>query len=427
MRRELLIVVVVIFFIAWFAGSRLPQLAAIVLNAAVLIHFELATLRRLILTISATLRDDRPPRVAPDAWPKLTVLVPCRNEEAVLPDTLSAWEAVEYPRARLQVIFIDDASDDGTGELLSSFARQWPWAQVLRLDAPSGAKGAALHAGLDAAAPSEAVAVFDADARPRPECLQWLAAHLGNPAAAAVAGRMIPDDHRGAAAVYSALESSVHQRITLTGASRIGATVPLLGSAYLVRRPLLDALGFSPDHRLEDIDLSVRLLERNFRIIFEPLAICDHRPPANVGALMRQRTAWSRGFHRIVREHALLLINHADGGLLAIDRALFAAGYLDRLSFLCGVALAVLDATVWPALWMPWWAPVIYAGVIAAQIPLALFLDNWPGRKVLRLLPALGLVLADLLTETVAALADAIGLPQRWTKTARAGEEPGDG
>ncbi len=420
MRRSLVIALLVVFALTWLAGPRLALLLTAVVNALVLIHFAVATARRVVLTGAALAGPPAPP---PPANPlPLTVLVPCRNEQAALPETLRAWDAVDYPRELLRVMFIDDASSDQTPALLADFARARPWAQVVTRTGPAEGKGAALAAGLAAAAPSEAVAVFDADARPHSDCLMRLAAHLADPLVAAVAGRMLPDDAGTPAATFARLESAVHQRLTLTGAVRVGSVTPLLGSAYAVRRTVLAALGFDPTHRLEDIDLTMRLLARGYRLTFAPEAACAHRPPADSTALAAQRAAWSRGFHRIAATHWRDALVHAPSSLAAIDRLLFALGYLDRLSLSLAVLLAVLDATVWPALWMPWWVPVLYVAVPLAQVPLAMLLDRWTVGQMARAVPALALALLDPLTELAAAAADLFGRRQTWRSVPRAGE-----
>jgi cellulose synthase/poly-beta-1,6-N-acetylglucosamine synthase-like glycosyltransferase len=419
MRRAFVIALVLLFVLTWLTGARLPLFLAVILNGLVLIHFELATLRRLVLTAAALLGPPPPPPY-PEQWPRLTALVPCRNEAAALPATLSAWDAVSYPRAQLELIFIDDGSVDETAALLALYALTRPWVRVQTKAGEAVGKGAALAAGLAAAGPSDGVVVFDADARPRPDCLEYLAAHLVEPGVAAVAGRMIPDAVDTPAAIYARVESAVHQRVTLTGAARLGATTPLLGSAYLVRRLVLDALGFDPTHRLEDIDLSMRLFARGYCIVFEPWAVCDHRPPASLAALAAQRTAWSRGFHRVAAEHWRAAMTHAGSALGALDRLLFALGYLDRASLALGVLLAILTVYVRPSVWMPWWVLVAFVAVPLAQAPLAMLLDGWGAGQMLKAIPALLLAAFDPLTELAALVADLFGRRPIWRSTPRA-------
>jgi len=414
---------ILLFVLVFMAGRRAVLLLALFLNIVVLTHLALVSLRRLIFTClalqPAATNDESPP----EPPPHLTVLVPCRDEGAVLPETLAAWDEIDYPRERLELMLIDDAGDGATAALLDEFAENRTWVTVLHRPGPAVGKGAALQAGLTAARDAEAAAVFDADAVPDPSCLRLLAARLADPQIAAVAGRMFPRPDPSPAAVYAALEAAVHQRVTLTGAARCGAVTPLLGSAYLVRRPLLDRLGFAPEQRLEDIDLSLRLLAAGYRIAWEPRAFCSHRPPADAVAFRRQRIAWARGFHRLLGRYGRALVWRAPSPLLAVERLLFSTAYLDRLSLSLAVLLAALAPILEPAVWMPWWVPAAAAVLTVLQIVPAVWLDRWPRARRRRILPALALAPLDLLAEWLAVGADILRRPQRWEKIPRAGED----
>lgn len=62
-----------------------------------------------------------PPRRDPDDWPSVCVVVPARDEAAVLPASLPSLLAQDYP-GRAEVFLIDDGSSDGTGELARELA-----------------------------------------------------------------------------------------------------------------------------------------------------------------------------------------------------------------------------------------------------------------------------------------------------------------
>lgn len=62
-----------------------------------------------------------PPRRDPDDWPSVCVVVPARDEAAVLPHSLPSLLAQDYP-GRAEVFLIDDGSTDGTGELARELA-----------------------------------------------------------------------------------------------------------------------------------------------------------------------------------------------------------------------------------------------------------------------------------------------------------------
>ncbi|MFE9836686.1 glycosyltransferase [Streptomyces sp. NPDC005551] len=64
-----------------------------------------------------------PPRREPDDWPSVCVVVPARDEAAVLPDSLPSLLAQDYP-GRAEIFLVDDGSTDGTGELARELSRR---------------------------------------------------------------------------------------------------------------------------------------------------------------------------------------------------------------------------------------------------------------------------------------------------------------
>ncbi|OUC89799.1 glycosyltransferase [Streptomyces swartbergensis] len=63
-----------------------------------------------------------PPRREPDVWPSVCVVVPARDEAAVLPAALPSLLRQDYP-GRAEVFLVDDGSTDGTGDLARELAR----------------------------------------------------------------------------------------------------------------------------------------------------------------------------------------------------------------------------------------------------------------------------------------------------------------
>jgi hopene-associated glycosyltransferase HpnB len=57
----------------------------------------------------------------PARWPSVTAVVPARDEAAILPETLPALLAQDYPGA-FSVVLVDDASTDGTGTVAAALA-----------------------------------------------------------------------------------------------------------------------------------------------------------------------------------------------------------------------------------------------------------------------------------------------------------------
>ncbi len=117
--------------------------------------------------------DVRLPAAGPPArWPSVAVVVPARDEAAVLPETLPTLVGQEYP-GTVRVILVDDNSTDGTGAL----AGDWPSITVVKPgEPPSGWAGKlwALRAGVAEAGAVDLLLFTDADIAHRPGSLAAL-------------------------------------------------------------------------------------------------------------------------------------------------------------------------------------------------------------------------------------------------------------
>ena len=112
----------------------------------------------------------------------LSVVVPCFNEEAVIPETHRRLAAAleDVPDLDFEIIYVDDGSRDATLDLLRGLQQADPRARVLSLSRNFGHQ-IALTAGLDEACAGggDAVVTIDADLQDPPEIIpemleRWL-------------------------------------------------------------------------------------------------------------------------------------------------------------------------------------------------------------------------------------------------------------
>jgi chlorobactene glucosyltransferase len=103
-------------------------------------------------------------KMTPVRFPRVSIIIPARNEARILADTLPRFLHQDYPD--YEVILVDDASTDGTAELAARLRKQSPEKlRVIRVDhLPAGwvGKTNALHQGFQAAT-GEWVLATDAD------------------------------------------------------------------------------------------------------------------------------------------------------------------------------------------------------------------------------------------------------------------------
>jgi hopene-associated glycosyltransferase HpnB len=119
-----------------------------------------------------------PPAHEPRAWPDVVAVVPARNEAEVLPVTLPSLLDQDYPGG-LRVLVVDDASEDGTGEVARRLG-----CRVVEGDGPPPGwtgKVAAMATGVAAAGEPEFLLFTDADIRhPRDSVRHLVRAALGH-------------------------------------------------------------------------------------------------------------------------------------------------------------------------------------------------------------------------------------------------------
>ncbi|MFG3100927.1 glycosyltransferase [Streptomyces sp. NPDC048182] len=126
-----------------------------------------------------------PPAAEPAQWPSVCVVVPARDEAAVLPASLPSLLAQDYP-GRAEVFLIDDGSTDGTGELARELARRaagLPLTVASPGEPPAGWTGklwAVRHGmALARAREPEFLLLTDADIAHAPDSLRRLVAAAG--------------------------------------------------------------------------------------------------------------------------------------------------------------------------------------------------------------------------------------------------------
>jgi hopene-associated glycosyltransferase HpnB len=123
-----------------------------------------------------------PPRREPGEWPSVCVVVPARDEAAVLTASLPSLLAQDYP-GRAEVFLVDDGSSDGTGKLARELARRHG-GLPLTVDSPgeppagwTGKLWAVRHGiGLAHARGPEFLLLTDADIAHAPDSLRQLVA-----------------------------------------------------------------------------------------------------------------------------------------------------------------------------------------------------------------------------------------------------------
>ena len=214
---------------------------------ATLVFLHLAQLRDL-----AKLTPPDPPR-----WPSVSVISAARNEAADIAESLTSRLSDGYPGA-LEVIVVDDRSDDTTPQIIAEFASRDPRVRPVRVDElPDGWLGKvhALQRGVDIAT-GEWLLFSDADVRIEPGALGKAVAHCEADGFDLLA--LVPE-FRSRSAIFYVLWAIFMRTIAMAispAAVRNPASKVAMGSGgfTLLRRTALDATPGFEHLRLETGD-----------------------------------------------------------------------------------------------------------------------------------------------------------------------------
>ncbi len=112
----------------------------------------------------------------PSDWPRLSLVIPLFNERAEIEAKLENIRALNYPRERMEVVFVDGGSTDGTVEWLEEALVQGDNHRVERSPHP-GKINQLNHVLPDLS--GEIIVNTDADAALEPDALEWIVAEFG--------------------------------------------------------------------------------------------------------------------------------------------------------------------------------------------------------------------------------------------------------
>ena len=138
-----------------------------VLHALLLVALGMSVLSAIAfpINVSRMPRLSRPRRPDPSPWPRVSIVVPARNEERGVEAGVRSHLAQEYPGPPTEVIVVDDRSTDATPDILARIARTEARLRVVTgVEPPAGwlGKPHALHQGA-AAATGDLLLFADAD------------------------------------------------------------------------------------------------------------------------------------------------------------------------------------------------------------------------------------------------------------------------
>ena len=224
-----------------------------------------------------------------NSLPRVSVIVPCRNEARFIAGCLESIVANDYPRDRLEILVVDGMSDDGTWNIVGDFTRERP--EVKRLRNPRSITPAALNLGI-AHARGEIIFRIDAHARVAQDYLRLCVDGLRKYEADNIGGAMetVPADDGLVAKAIAATMShpfGVGNSDFRVGTEQVVATDTVFGGCY--RREVFEKIGLFNKRliRTQDMEFNQRLRKAGGRILLDPKIRCCYYASADLKSFAR--------------------------------------------------------------------------------------------------------------------------------------------
>jgi hypothetical protein len=211
----------------------------------------------------------RAPRRQP-IEPSVSLLVAAYNEAAVIADKIRNSLALDYPAAKLEIVVASDGSEDATAEIVRSFEAE-SGGRVRLLNYPQNRGKMAVLNDAIRELRGDIVAFSDATSMLAAESLRILVQSFSDPRVGAASGiyRLLKQDQAQLGTqedIYWKYETFLKVQ-----EARLGAFTGAHGSLYAIRRALYP---FPSENTInDDFTIPMRILERGYRVAYEPAAV----------------------------------------------------------------------------------------------------------------------------------------------------------
>lgn len=237
---------------------------------------------------------------------RVSVIVPCRNEERTIRGLLDALLRQTYPKDKLEVIIADGRSTDRTRQVIEAFIQEHPELRVEVVDNPNRNIPAALNRAIQAAS-GEVLLRLDAHAVPDEDYVEQSLESLDATGAANVGGlwRIVPLARgwmaRSIAAAAGHLLGAGDARYRTSGRAGPVDTVPF--GAF--KREWVEKIGAFDESLLtnEDYEFNLRLRNAGGVVWFDPAIQSVYYARPNLSQLARQYARYGFWKARMIRRY----------------------------------------------------------------------------------------------------------------------------
>jgi cellulose synthase/poly-beta-1,6-N-acetylglucosamine synthase-like glycosyltransferase len=217
--------------------------------------------------------------------PFISILVPTFNEEAIIQKRIQNLQALKYPKDKFEILVVDSGSSDATMSVVERMCNEGeaPRVRLVCEDQRRG-KASAINCGT-AHAVGDIVLVTDANSLFDENVLAELAPNFENVKIGGVGGRYVVSNPENplpsVEQFYWELED-----VLRTGESELDSACLFQGEINAWRKSIVKA---DPAMIGEDLDMSIMIRKKGYKVAFEPKAVCYEPSPISFTEQLTQK------------------------------------------------------------------------------------------------------------------------------------------
>jgi poly-beta-1,6 N-acetyl-D-glucosamine synthase len=232
--------------------------------------------------------------------PLVSIIIPAYNEGLTLENCVASLVTQTYHC--YEIIIVDDGSTDDTLAIARRLAETHRNIWALSMER-NGGKAAALNHGIQRAHGSIVVSI-DADSHFLVDTVEQLVLSFEDPTVAAVGGNVRVANRKPTLSKHQALEYITGLTLQRRAFAHLGCMQVISGAVGAFRKDILLKIGgYSKDTIVEDMDVTIELAKRGYKVIYNPHAIAYTEAPESVSDFLKQRYRWTYGGFQVIAKH----------------------------------------------------------------------------------------------------------------------------
>lgn len=233
-------------------------------------------------------------------FPKVSVLIPARNEEKNIERTLLSIKSQNYPN--LEVIVIDDASTDKTYEIAKKLAKTYRFKE-------RRGKSYSLNFGIRKAT-GKYILTLDADTifKDKDAIKKLVSILESDKKVAAVTTSLKVLNKNNILTHFQNVEYNYQNLIRFGMNSLNLGTLYIWGCSTLFRRDVLEKVRFRESYT-EDLDTIIRIQMKRYKVLISPEVVAYTVVPEKIIQFIKQRIRWNQLIFECMRDYKKVFFN----------------------------------------------------------------------------------------------------------------------